>query len=1584
MMGRQQTASAEKHLPSIANRGYFSDYFLTYRLDAGLGDLYKQWDNAEKHGDPTARTRVRSLATAFDKHRADAAATAPDLADNDTRLNLGDLSADDTESLIDLNDAVLDALGWSPTRSEPVELTSGDKTVQVAVAHRCDTSSGLLLLALDAVFATDPATVVADKAAATGTLLQPVRLGDKPRGRTALEAAQLIFTADEPPAYLLICSGAAITLLDRDRWGEGVYLGANLDDAVARADRGAKGELVAIAALFCSDAINPEGKAESVHAGLVDRSANESAGVSKELRYGVRRSVELLAKAVVHDIRHRQRGAWQSLDPNDITRQCLRYLYRIIVLLYAEARPELGILPSDDSDYLDGYSLGRLRDASLVELHGERAHSATHIQQSLNILFRLVNDGYAPDATLDIDGRELDFPGLGSQLYSPDACPLIDRARIDDHTMQQVLTHLCFSRERRGQDRQSLSYATLGINQLGAVYEGLMAYRGILAPESLYEIDNDDDPDTGTWVVPVDQADEFDDEVFVTEEEPDGQPRRVRYEEGNFVFRLAGRDRRRSASFYSPEVLTEFTVRHTLDTYWDNHPDLTSRDILRITVAEPALGSGAFLNEAVNQLAARYLKAAQDERGEIIDPDQYQIELQRAKAHFAINQAYGVDLNPTAVELAEVSLWLNCMHPGLRAPDFGARLRWGNSLLGCRRAAYTTAQLNKRPWLSTGTKRPIPPTEHPIWRVPFNKLPGIHHFLVPGEGWGAAADATELKGKGGKHPETGLAQNWAQAVRAWRKAIQAKPTATQLNRLAALSRRIEAAWASAARDTAQHLRAHQRRIRVWGAEESDLPAPDMASSGRFADPEGPVARLRLLMDAWCALWMWTPANGTDLPTLDGWLAAAELLLGQPGSARTGELFTSYELQDGTLESVERFGKATIEEVMARHPWLSECRSISAEQNFFHWELEFAPLFESGGFHLQVGNPPWVRPRWSDDDALSEHDPYFAVTSTIPQEDRKQRRAAALSDDTARRQYMSELAETEGLNALLGAVTREPLLEGQQNNLYLPFITNCWRRQSPDGVVTLLHPDGHLSDPKAPDLRQEAYRRYRRHFHFINETQLFTEISHTTEYGVHVYGSRQESPQFLQAAFLYHPSVVDRSMAHDGTGEMPGRKLAEGSWDLRPHAERLVHVDSERLEAWAAFMDYDDAPSSPVVKTVTSAEAAAVDAIANYPKRLGAGHYYWSAGFHEQSDQRSGLVEERTETPSDWGEVILQGPQIGINTPFAKQPRPSGRHQQDYERWDLQQLPESVIPRTNWQRKADRPTFEAAIPVWNGRKNTNYYRLVARTMLPSNTYRTVFMSLMPPNATTMSGCYTGWYESGRLTAAFCGLASSLLCDFAVRVGGVANLHDSAIARFPAPDDDHPLIDPLVHRTLRLNCLTREFAELWSQLVDSAWTDDEFTQPEWATRSIASPPASWDAGVPVRTELDRWLLQTELDALGALILGVGSDALVAAYNSQFPVLRVYEHQMVFDAQGRQLCGNRHQHGHLQAEREAEAKEARRRDWVKYWDRVQAHQHGDTSVDLDPFVAPLQPADRVAAMTTAYDVFCERYGLTGGASA
>ena len=83
------------------------------------------------------------------------------------------------------------------------------------------------------------------------------------------------------------------------------------------------------------------------------------------------------------------------------------------------------------------------------------------------------------------------------------------------------------------------------------------------------------------------------------------------------------------------------------------------QEIINIKVCEPAMGSAAFLNEVVNQLAQAYLEKRQKETGKSIPNENFVIELQKVKMRLSDQNVFGVDLNPVAVELAEVSLWLN-------------------------------------------------------------------------------------------------------------------------------------------------------------------------------------------------------------------------------------------------------------------------------------------------------------------------------------------------------------------------------------------------------------------------------------------------------------------------------------------------------------------------------------------------------------------------------------------------------------------------------------------------------------------------------------------------------------------------------------------------------------------------------------------------------------------------------------------------------------------------------------------------------------------------------------------------------------
>src|SRR5690606_23530640 len=168
----------------------------------------------------------------------------------------------------------------------------------------------------------------------------------------------------------------------------------------------------------------------------------------------------------------------------------------------------------------------------------------------------------------------------------------------------------------------------------------------------------------GSYLVPRYRLDDFDrDEVYYNVLANGDEELKI-IQEGTFIYRLSGRDRQKSASYYTPEVLTQTTVKYTLKPILErlDNGDMKAEDLLKLKILEPAMGAAAFHNEAINQIAEAYLTYRQKELNQRIDPNKYQEELQKIKTHIALNNVYGVDINPTAVELGKLSLWLNVIH----------------------------------------------------------------------------------------------------------------------------------------------------------------------------------------------------------------------------------------------------------------------------------------------------------------------------------------------------------------------------------------------------------------------------------------------------------------------------------------------------------------------------------------------------------------------------------------------------------------------------------------------------------------------------------------------------------------------------------------------------------------------------------------------------------------------------------------------------------------------------------------------------------------------------------------------------------
>lgn len=1566
---------------SVSNvNDYLSEHWLAEVFPNKLKDLAKGWKELDSQG---KNTPVKGL-SAISGNYLTALGKLPEPAQTDY-----------VASVTELHRMLLSAVGFESAETV-LETFQGETPIAVPLLGRFASATATDALHIlqavptpdaDALFSADVELISPLQVSITGAKTE--LLGSVSKAVTQL------FVSDHAPRYLLVVAGTVVLLTDAARWSEGRYLAFDVATALDRRDEKATGELAHHAGLWSADVLLPNDDGKTALDAFTEDSEKHAVGVSEDLREGLRISIEKIANEVLDQRRAAGRPVSGIPElPKELTIQSLRFLYRILFLLFAEARPELGILPVGAPEYGSGYGLDRLREITQVPLTGKSA-GGHHLHESLNLLFRLVNDGHGAE---NRNGDGLVFEAMRSDLFDPARTPLIDDAKISNKVLQEVLTLLLLSKPSKNKNKQRgyISYAQLGINQLGAVYEGLMSYSGLIADDDMVEVAKDGNADKGSWLVPSTKSADYGAEDIVWREDRlTGRKDIVRHPKGSFVFRLSGRDRQRSASYYTPEVLTKTMVKHSLAELIAD--ETTAAEILEYRMCEPALGSGAFLNEAINQISAEYLTRRQNELGDRIEPENYATELQKVKAYLALHRAYGVDLNATAVELAEVSLWLNVMHKGLQAPWFGLHLRRGNSLIGARRATYDFASLGraKKSWLKT------PPTDRP-WSEGAIGDGEIHHFLLPVEGWAAVSDSKQAKE---------LAPEAAAALKKWRTEVTKKPSAKQLDRLRALSRRVERLWVLALRRLEISEREVSRQINVWGA---DIPAIT-AAVGReqveseLHDPEGPYMRLRLAMDAWCAMWFW-PLTGSvedsgheddnhpGPPDLDEWMMTLEGLLGADGVLKgEGDQGMFHETVDSfdqlsKMDELERgfYGMLPVWQLVSKHKWLGIARGIAGEQGFFHWELDFAHIFQRGGFDLQVGNPPWVRPVWKDDVALAERDPYFILQEKIPEKVFNSRRIVALSSTEVLAQYFGDLTAWAGTAEHLGSAVEHSVLSGMQTNLYTNFMERVWRNMAPCGVSGLIHPESHFMDPKAGRLREATYRRIRRHYQFFNELDLFEGVGGMAVFGLHVYGTRANIG-FTQISSLCDPSTIDGSYEHDGEGELPGIQYPWGGRDVRPHRSRLTWIDKDVLSDWGRLFDARgvSASSARLLRPLTNEQVGLLSVIADQTVRLADVGYRSTSLWHEKGAKRDGHIEWRTEYPESCTEVILQGPHFTVANPFARQPNEFCKSKFDYTTWDLEELPDSVIPRTNYQRECDREVYDAGIPQWGDRPAVDYWRVAWRRMTQPGLERSLHAALMPPGVAhvdtvnsmaVMPGSPGGLTSDSEFTALqytvlVGGLWASIPFDYLVKVSGKSDVRE-LVDRFPAPLD-HPASRYLILRALRLNCLTDAYSPLWETLRSEQFIDDLWTPAFPSLTGLGETEARWTSRTPLRTDFERRAALVELDALAALMLGLSADHLVLMFRAQFPVLRKYEYEMYFDSRGRKIARDHQAQGVKQQKED--------------YKLLQAYFSGESCGDLlaryVPFPADVDhdepwfyKPDREAEMRTAYAEFERRLGLNG----
>lgn len=1423
------------------------------------------------------------------------------------------------------------------------------------------------------------------------------------------KAIDAIFLLPEErrPHFILMMAGNTIFLLDSDKWNRGSYLEFSMDELFSQASISAFRKYYALFhLLICKDTLAADSESVLMDK-LVEESYKSAYEVTKDLKEGVILSVETLAnealwywkKELTNPDTTLKNNPLSNIDYTDDTFEaevkddCLTIIYRLLFIFYAESRDELDILPTKDEVYKNGYSLDALRDLEKAPMRTEESRNGYFFNDSLNDLFWLLTNGYRQGQQ---ENKSFSVRKIDSPLFDNRRLHHLKDVKIRNIEWQKIIRALSLSNRDKQVGR--ISYANLGVNQLGSVYESLLAYRGFYAEQDYIEVHKVGKPEEGTFLVPYSRMDDFEADEILCDEQ--GEPKIL--PQGTFVYRLNGRDRQKSASYYTPEVLTRSTVKYTLKSILDEVAEgkRKAQDLLDLKILEPAMGAAAFQNEVINQLAEAYLTYQQKQRHEAgfqnwrIEPDHYRDELQKVKAYIATHNVYGVDLNPTAIELGKLSLWLNVIHKDMETPFFSNRLALGNAVIGAWLKAYDKKDIvgikGKK-----GKKDILLPNEW--WtkaphKIHFNKVNfengkvksavkrsvnEIYHFLLPDKNMLAVrsikdvfipADATEEERLKLKETRKAQIKGMKEVLDDWTAPISSE----EFQILQRISAKIDKRLLEYFTFQWNIERLTNNKTDLWGIYgqttlEFGSLAENYAEKERLNDTRyrhnNAYFILKNVMDYWCALWFWEFADAHELPTRREFWSDIEAILqvkDEDLNARTKRALQTYVEKDGQLgffgenHQSDLFSQAQYENMVREDPYhdedtdledndeVSELKTQSKEEilgdtqgavrtffddsmrfktvkkyadryHFFHPMLEFIEVFWlRDGFDIICGNPPWIMLGFDEMGIVSEVFPEVAIRNIAASELSANIQKYLSLNRNLEELYIKEQIEVNASIAFTNAICNYPLLEGQKANLYKCILTNCMDLASDQqGFIGILCPESIYDDPKGQPLRRELYKRLRYHFQYQNELRLFAEVDHHTVYGDQLLGPRSSSPNFYSIHNLYHPTTVDACFAHTGLGLCQGKKDNKGKWNIEGHFDRIVHFTNKELTVLSKIFENSlNTDSTKLVSIHSSSTMNVLTSFSEFGKSVNdiQPEPIITVAFDETGCLRKGYTK-REVSFTQKNELVYVGPHVFVSNPVYKTPRSKCVLNSDYDSIDLTKIGESFLPRTCYSLQI--PLSKIAelqkgflvdningTPIYD--KWLSYYKAGFRRMMGSDSERSLSGAIIPANYVHIGSIKSIVFKNKWNLIEFVGLCSSLPLDFKIKIMGVTDLHKDRIMTLPI-GIDAKYANQLYCRTLILNCLTTEYADLWQ----SCWRP-EYAQEEWSLSDPRLKPFTglteeWTWDTPLRNYFERRQALVEIDVLAAMALGLSLKDLELIYTIQFPVLQQNENDTWYDAKG-----------------------------------------------------------------------------------
>jgi len=835
---------------------------------------------------------------------------------------------------------------------------------------------------------------------------------------------------------------------------------------------------------------------------MASESQQRQADVTNQLGDQVLRALAILIHELDQADASTEGALLSGMTPEQVYEMALVLMMRLVFMLYAE---ENSLLPHGEVFYDQGYGLTFLWN----RLEHERREDPERFPEKLDAwprllaTFNLIYDGSAH--------KDFPMPAYRGSLFDPARFPalLSPHLRISNYTIWLMLRHLTTAENRDG--RQRVSYRTLDVEQLGYVYEGLLGYTVKVASEWMI------DPEGGLEPFPLSRfkdalaADQLYDYLrsitgvhwaqvrawtdTITERAATGSEDDAWVWEPVVEMWIApGRrylapemgTRKRGGIFYTPPQLTKFLVEQALKPQCFILPDdggepsiRPARDILSLTGCDPAMGSGAFLVQAVRYLGdclvkswdaaiaeangaklvmpfAEPLGRATEDAGPIpTDEDEKQVWARRLVAERCI---FGVDLNRLAVELAKLSLWLVTLSRDKPFTFLDHRLRHGNSLIGASFLQETELEIKKGRVTTKGTVRQI--------------------AFIPDEALSARKNATAA--------EKAIARERIKVNQSAREKI----AGGQLGLFADMS--VEQALGALA-DRQRDLAAPTTRPADYTTKQALL---------ERVLHQGDYPRLKEIADLWCAVWFWprdVAQHGLP-PTTQEYSDTVYTILGLPAIIMTSQ---------PRLDQIR-----------------TTARDVADHEHFLHWELEFPAIFTRAnpGFDALCGNPPWETVKPNSQEFYEVYDPNFRNYD----KQTALRVVEALVEDDPRiaEEWAAYEARTEQQAAYYASDVNYRYRGRGDINTYKLFAERLYMLLREGGHLGVMMPSGIYTDLGTRELRELLLTtgRIQYLYAFSNERFFFPGVDHRFKFTMLGYQRGPQSDGFW-AAFRFNPRVA---------------------------------------------------------------------------------------------------------------------------------------------------------------------------------------------------------------------------------------------------------------------------------------------------------------------------------------------------------------------------------------------------------------------------------------------------------------------------